>query len=275
MSPPIPSSPLILGGHSYIAQLGNDPKPTADRIDAIVSTCLDSGIDLFDTTYRPERLALGAVLARLARRDEARIIVWNFFDIFSDDEPCGGPRPYREADLDALQADLQTDFLDELVVHRVGDAAADRAQEALAARWKSSGRVRRLGLWAPGVSSPSDTVYDFVVEPYNLFTEGASERFAAYARHGWEIYACSPFVRGWQVERLAALAATELQVDAVTARARVADHLLRYALFAPHIGRLIVAMRRPEWVQANLASVQRGPLTHTEQSWLASVFGKV
>ncbi|MBC8009345.1 MAG: hypothetical protein H7067_04520, partial [Burkholderiales bacterium] len=75
---------LILGGHSFIAQLGNDPRPSEADIDALVATCLDHGIRHFDTTYRPERLALVASLARLGRRAEARLIAWNFFRDFDD-----------------------------------------------------------------------------------------------------------------------------------------------------------------------------------------------
>ena len=71
--------PLVLGGHSFIQQLGNDPAPDVDEQIEIVSTCLDAGITWFDTTYQPERVALGTVLKALGRRDEATIIAWNFF----------------------------------------------------------------------------------------------------------------------------------------------------------------------------------------------------
>jgi aryl-alcohol dehydrogenase-like predicted oxidoreductase len=54
--------PLILGGHSFISQLGNDP-PVSDRDQhRIAESCLDHGIQWFDTTYQPERIALGKVL---------------------------------------------------------------------------------------------------------------------------------------------------------------------------------------------------------------------
>ena len=42
--------PLILGGHSFIRQLGSDPLATEEEQAAIVSTCLDRGIRWFDTT---------------------------------------------------------------------------------------------------------------------------------------------------------------------------------------------------------------------------------
>ena len=51
------STPLILGGHSFIQQLGNDPQPSEATQLAIVAACLDQGITWFDTTYQPERLA--------------------------------------------------------------------------------------------------------------------------------------------------------------------------------------------------------------------------
>ena len=73
------SSKLGLGGHSYMQQLGNDPKPAFEEQCEIVSACLDNGIRLFDTTYYQERVALGGILERLERRGEARIMAWNFF----------------------------------------------------------------------------------------------------------------------------------------------------------------------------------------------------
>ena len=81
--------PLVLGGHSFIRRLGNDPKPTEARQRRLVEICLDSGITWFDTTYLPERVALGKALAVLDRRNEAYLMAWNFFRDFDDNEPLG------------------------------------------------------------------------------------------------------------------------------------------------------------------------------------------
>src|SRR5437016_5647096 len=70
--------PLILGGHTFIHQLGSDPPTTPEQQATIVELCLNQGITWIDTTYEPERIALGGVLERLGRRDEAQIIAWNF-----------------------------------------------------------------------------------------------------------------------------------------------------------------------------------------------------
>ena len=51
--------PLVLGGHSFIRQLGNEPRPDAGEQARIVAVCLDAGIRWFDTMYAPERVALG------------------------------------------------------------------------------------------------------------------------------------------------------------------------------------------------------------------------
>ncbi len=69
--------PLILGGHSFISQLGNDPPASEQEQHKIVETCLDHGIRWFDTTYQPERVALGNVLHALGRRGEAKILAWS------------------------------------------------------------------------------------------------------------------------------------------------------------------------------------------------------
>ena len=72
-------SKLGLGGHSFIEQLGNDPRASFEEQCGLVSACLDSGIRLIDTTYYQERVALGKVLQHLGRRNEAEIMAWNFF----------------------------------------------------------------------------------------------------------------------------------------------------------------------------------------------------
>ena len=51
-------------------------------------------------------------------------------------------------------------------------------------------------------------------------------------------------------------------------RAHVADLMLRFSLFTPEVDRLSVAMRKPEWVAPNVASVRRGPLSGQERAWL-------
>jgi hypothetical protein len=58
-----------------------------------------------------------------------------FFRDFDDEATdLGGPEPLRPAHLRTLLSDLDTDYLDELVVHRIGDAGPDSAQEELAGR---------------------------------------------------------------------------------------------------------------------------------------------
>jgi aryl-alcohol dehydrogenase-like predicted oxidoreductase len=243
------SSSLILGGHSFIAPLGNDPAPAEREIDAIVDACLDAGITRFDTTYLPERVALGASLARLHARDRARIIAWNFFTDFGPDGPVGSHEPYQPHHIAQLLRELRTDLIDRLVVHPVDDPAAQARQEALAVSWQTQGLVRELGTWMPP-SGAERGPYAFAVAPCNVTVTDAETRFAAYHRSGWETLATSPFVRGWELDRRAA----------GQDRAVVADRLLRYAAFFPHVDALIVSMRRVEWVAANVAALARGPL---------------
>ena len=124
--------PLVLGGHSFIEQLGSDPATTFDQQIEIVQACLDLGIHWFDTTYQPERLALGHILRTLGRRAEAHIIAWNFFVDFQPGEDVGGASHYLPAHLPLILDQLQTDYLDALVVHGLGDPVEDRRQEELA-----------------------------------------------------------------------------------------------------------------------------------------------
>ena len=64
--------PLILGGHPFISQLGNDPPASEREQRRIVEACLDHGIRWFDTTYQPKRVALGNVLRAVARLGSRR-----------------------------------------------------------------------------------------------------------------------------------------------------------------------------------------------------------
>lgn len=237
---------LILGGHSFIAQLGSDPAPDEATQEAIVAACLDSGITTFDTTYLPERVALGKALQRLGRRSEAQLIAWNFFTDFGPNDSVGGHAPYEPQHLAQMLSELQSEHIEHLVVHPVSDPAAQERQEALAISWQEQGLVGRLGTWMPPLSSSQSGPYTFAVAPCNVTcAEDAAPRFAAYKALGWETLATSPFVRGWELDKRAQ----------GRDKAEVAAEMLRFAAFFPNVDRLIVAMRRPEWVAVNQASL--------------------
>ena len=265
--------PLVLGGHSFISQLGSDPPLTEREQIAIVGACLDNGIRWFDTTYQPERVALGRALAALDRRDEATIVAWNFFRDFGPGDEVGGPDYYRAHHIDLLLAQLQTDRIERLVVHAMGDEQENGRQEALAMSWQAKGYVGLLGVWHPGADAVerygARNPYRFMVRPYNVTTRDAAPAFAASVALGWETLACSPYVRGWELDRLVKGAGARCGSAGI--RAKLADHMLRYALFEPNVDRTIVAMRKVEWVGANVASYQKGPLTAEERAWLEDV----
>ena len=269
MSGPI-EAPLVLGGHSYISQLGNEPLAPEREQQRIVEACLNHGIRWFDTTYQPERIALGKALDALGRRDEATILAWSFFTDFGPTEPVGEPEPYRAGHIDVMLEQLRTDHLDGLVVVPTDDPEENRHQVELATAWQRSGYVRSLGVW---ISDPAivdryrDTpTFRFAVHPCNVTTDDAAAVFAACKRAGWETLATSPFVRGWGLDRLVAAAAAS--GDTGDLRAVLADAMLRFALFQPGVDRVVVAMRRSEWIAPNLASVTRGPLSARELRWL-------
>lgn len=257
MDPSLAPGRLVLGGHSFISQLGTDPAPDLDLQTEIVAACLAHGITWFDTTYLPERVALGRALERLGARDRATILAWNFFTDFGPDDPVGGADPYHPDSLDQMLDQLRTDRIDILVVHPVADPDDQARQEALAVEWAAAGKVGRLGTWSPGVGAARGP-YTLVVDPCNVATPDAAPRFGHYRSVGWETLATSPFVRGWEMERRIA--------ESGAPKERVADALLRHSAFAPGVDRLVVAMRRPEWVEANVASLARGPLSADERA---------
>ena len=270
MTPP-EEVPLILGGHSFIQHLGNDPIPDPGLATEIVAACLDAGICWFDTTFRPERIALGEALARLGRRDEATIACWSHFLIFGPDDERDRPVPLEPHHLDIMCEDLQTDRVDAVVVSPVATRDCPERQpeqEAVAAKWKADGQVRLLGAYRPGAEADQhfgpDNAYDFQVQPHHI-EEDATEAFLACKKLGWLNFACTPFGRGWTLDRICE---QEGKTDDAGFRAHVADLMLRWSLYSPEVDRLIVAMRKPEWVAPNAESARRGPLSDEDRVWL-------
>ncbi len=259
-TPLLSSTKLGLGGHTFIAQLGNDPQPSFDDQCAIVAACLDHGILLMDTTYYQERRALGAVLQRLGRRDEAQITVWNFFHQPGTDAAVVPSTPYQPQHLPIMLAELQTSVIDLLVIHVHDDPAGLRRELELARRWRDEGKVKHIGLGMVQLAHlghlPHDHPITHVLAPYNAFNQGAAAVFAAARKMGLRVIALSPFIRGWKLD--------EIGED----RPLVAELLLRWVTAQPLVDHVIVAMRRAEWVEANLSAEARGPLSDAEQARL-------
>ncbi len=260
-------SKLGLGGHSYIQQLGNDPRPSFQEQCALVTACLDAGITLFDTTYYQERLALGRVLQELGRREEAEIAAWNFFAQPGKEDDLGPWTPYEPHHIDLMLSELQTDRIDLLVIHAEEDERSLRRALDLAGDWVRAEKVRRVALGMVGMqhvrSLPEGHPVTHVFAPYNAFNGEVLPAFEEAKRQGLSVVAMSPFIRGWKLD--------EIEED----KALVADILLRWVAAQELVDRVIVSMRRAEWVSANLRSVARGPLSADEQDRLATWIKRV
>ena len=166
------ATPLILGGHSFISQQGNDPATSPEEQRVIVESCLDHGIRWFDTTYQPERVALGNVLDALGRRGEATILAWNFFTDFAPGDPVGEAEYYRPGHIEIILEQLRTDYVDCLVVVPLADPGENQRQVELTTEWRKKGYVRSLGLW---IENPA------IIEPATPFAPKAElgARFAS------------------------------------------------------------------------------------------------
>jgi len=266
--------PLILGGHSFIRQLGNDP-PAADQDQwAIVESCLNCGIRWFDTTYQPERIALGNVLSQLGRREEATILAWSFFKDFKANEQVGEPECYRPGHIDVILEQLRTDYVDCLVIIPLKDPDRNRQQIELAIEWRNKGYARSLGLWVADLSGSDIEQYrernsfQFAILPFNITTPTAAATLAACKNNGLETLATSPFVRGWELERMVAEGCARGSGERDALLRRVADLMLRFSLFHPDVDRVIVGIRKLAWINRNVESVSRGPLAAEEYRWL-------
>lgn len=288
-----PVSPLILGGHSFISQLGNDPPASPDEQRAIVASCLDNGIRWFDTTYQPERVALGKALDTLGRRREATIMAWNFFTDFTPREPVGKPEYYRAEHIEVVLEQLRTSYVDCLVVVPLDDPEENHRQVELAIEWQKKGYARSLGLRVRELTDVErhrkENPFSFATRPFNVTTADESPAILAACKAcRWETFAMSPFGRGSWLDKIVAIALAHGDGDADTLRRELADLMLRFSLFQPNVDRVIVAMRKILWVSRNLESVARGPLTMRErrrllrlrrlvtekQSWWNRLFSK-
>ncbi len=257
---PSMGSKLGLGGHSYIEQLGNDPRPSFEEQCELVATCLDSGITLLDTTYYQERVALGRVLRELGRREDAEIAAWNFFAQPGAEDDLAPWTPYEPEHIDLMLSELQTDRVDILVIHAEDDEATMHTEMELAAGWVRDGKVRRVALGMVGAghvrSLPEGHPVTHIFAPYNAFNREALSTFPEAKRRGLCNIAMSPFVRGWKLE--------EIGED----KELVADILLRWVAAQDLVDRVVVSMRKTEWVHVNVRAVARGPLSEEEQARL-------
>jgi aryl-alcohol dehydrogenase-like predicted oxidoreductase len=249
------SSALILGGHSFIRQLGNDPEPDAEEAARIVAACCEHGITTFDTTYLSERLRLAGALRHCGRSAQAQIVVWNFFDQEHADGSLGGPAEWTGERLDQVRRECGRERIDHLVVHPLLDPTAQARQVALATSWLERGLVGSLGTWVPNAARLEcpPAPYTFFVRPCNPAQRRHSTLFALGRSQRWQGWACSPFVRGHDLDRACS--------GSGQGRGELARDLLRYALFTPGVDRLIVSMRRSAWVAGNAEAAAAGPLT--------------
>ena len=55
---------------------------------------------------------------------------------------------------------------------------------------------------------------------------------------------------------------------------QIADLMLRFSLFHPGVNRLIIAMRKLDWISRNVESVAKGPLTAAESRWLRRLYAQ-
>ncbi len=269
--------PLVLGGHSFFSPLGNEPVPGPATQRDIVAACLDAGLVWFDTTHQPERLALGRALSELGRRREAKIIAWNFLKKLAPDEKLDRPVAYQPHHIEQLCEELRTDYIDAVVVHDLDDGTpkVHAAQETVVREWIGSGIVGTAGVWAPGEDVAAryggDTAFTFMVQPMNVTTPENGASFERCKSLGWRTLACSPFLRGWALDKLVEKAMRLENGEAEALRARLADALLRHSLFHPHVDMVITAIRRMDWIRPNVESAQRGPLSQLERDWLEQV----
>jgi aryl-alcohol dehydrogenase-like predicted oxidoreductase len=155
------------------------------------------------------------------------------------------------------------------VTHRTDEDASLHRQIELAQSWQSAGLVREIGLGMARLEDlprlPSGHPITHVLSPYNAFNTGAATLFREARARGLRTVAMSPFVRGWNLEKIGAGAD----------KADAAALLLRWVTSQEIVDTVFVSMRRAEWVRANREAERQGALTDAEDAqvreWVARV----
>jgi len=93
----------------------------------------------------------GKVLHSLDRRSEATILAWNFFTDFTPDDRWR-PGLLHPAHIDTILEQLQTPYVDCLVMVPSDHTEQNQQQQELLLDWQRRGYVRSLGLW---ISDPA------------------------------------------------------------------------------------------------------------------------
>lgn len=88
----------------------------------------------------------------------------------------------------------------------------------------------------------SNQSYGFsaIFSPYNAFHQAAGDLFVQARARSINIFAMSPFIRGWKLNQSGA------------APTVAADLLLRWVSSQEIVDNMLVSMRRSEWVEVNL-----------------------
>lgn len=284
MVTPFGAQKLILGGHTFLDELGNDPAANPREQAKILGACARGGIRVVDTTYAPERLGFFRTVNAI-EDPGFRPIVWNFFEHPEMGDTLPGPDPWTEERfemaLDEIGLRTEAPFL---VLHPLEDPVANRAQLEAVRRLRDEGRVIHPGFWINLSAGPEhrepavrqwqqmlevEDLWRFVVTPWNPTTShGNGEILQVAKARGWATLGTSPFVRGWELEARAKRFARRRQLRLEDVLPRVADAMLRFAAFSDGLDHVVNAMRRSAHVEPNLQSIGRGPLSAEERQWL-------
>ena len=247
---------LGLGGHSFIEELGNDPMASFQEQSAIVNACRENGMRWIDTTYYQERVALGKLLSSKALRPELFITAWNFFRQPGRENQLVGSTTYCPNSLSEQLQELQTDYVDLLVIHRSDNSADFLAELEMAKQWRDAGLIRAIGLGMARAGDitglPEGHPISHVLAPYNAFDTRAVDLFREAKTAGITTVAMSPFTRGWNLDKLGG------------DRKTLASLLLRWVTSQDIVDIVFLAMRRLEWVVANREAEDQGLLSEGE-----------
>jgi aryl-alcohol dehydrogenase-like predicted oxidoreductase len=171
--------------------------------------------------------------------------------------------PYGPDSLSTQLAELQTDYLDLLVIHSRDDESVLRKEMELAMTWRKAGLAREVGLGMARVSDldalPVEHPFTHVLAPYSAFNTEAEGLFHLAKSRGMSTIAMSPFVRGWKLDRPG--------VD----RTVLAALLLRWVMSQEVVDTVFVSMRKAEWVIADYRAEQAGALSDEEEIFVREI----
>ena len=256
--------------------LGTWPSGKCDTIDdrgvaQIVNEALDLGINLIDTARAYDNAEAGTGKALRKRRDEAFLTTKVWADTAAD----------AQESFEVSMRDLQTDYVDLLYIHGVGNRNVEQVMAKDGAlsyllRQKETGKTRFLGIsghslpesFLPLVESGQIDVLMCAMNFVDRHTYGFEEKVLPAAKRRGMGIACMKVFGGLK----GGFGVANGPDPGPQMDTRHLQQAINYSLGLPGVASLVIGVHTVEQLRQNVQMVKNyAPLTQEEQASLAQI----